>query len=130
VGRTKDDRYLLMGLDSKVTSEVRALPADDPLGGFSVIEPRRQGIEYNVDHDRGYPGAGRESRFLIVTNDGAEDFRLMEAPEDTPDRGHWSEVIGGRRGVRLDNVDPFADHLVVYEREGGETRIRVIDATT
>ena len=33
VGRTKDDRFVLMSLDSKVTSEVRALPADDPLGG-------------------------------------------------------------------------------------------------
>ena len=130
VGRTKDDRYVLMGLDSKVTSEVHALPADDPLGSFSVIEPRRQGIEYSVDHDRGDPGAGRASRFLIVTNDGAPDFRLMEAPEDTPDRSHWNEVIGGRPGVRLDNVDPFAGHLVVYEREGGETRIRVIDAAT
>ncbi len=130
VGRTKDDRYVLMGLDSKVTSEVHALPADDPLGSFSVIEPRRRGIEYSVDHDRGDPGAGRASRFLIVTNDGAPDFRLMEAPEDTPDRSHWKEVIGGRPGVRLDNVDPFADHLVVYEREGGETRIRVIDAAT
>jgi oligopeptidase B len=130
VGRTKDDHYVLMGLDSKVTSEVWALPADDPLGKLTVIEPRRPGIEYSVDHDRGDPGAGRKSRFLIVTNDGAEDFRLMEAPEGTPDRGHWTEVIGGRPGVRLDNVDPFAGHLVVYEREGGETRVRVVDAAT
>ncbi len=52
----------------------------------------------------------------------------MEAPDDSPDRSHWSEVIGARPGVRLDNVDPFVGHLVVYEREGGETRIRVIDA--
>jgi oligopeptidase B len=130
VGRTKDDRYILLVLESKVTTEVRALSADDPSGSFSVIEPRRQGIEYSVDHDRGEPGQGRDSRFLIVTNDGAEDFRLMEAPDATPDRAHWSEVIPARPGVRLDNVDPFAGHLVVYEREGGETRVRAIDAST
>ena len=128
VGRTKDDRFVLMSLDSKVTSEVRALPADEPLGVFAVVEPRRHGIEYMVDHDRGDPGRGRQSRFLILTNDGAENFRLMEAPDDSPGRPHWKEVIEGRPGVRLDNVDPFADHLVVYEREGGETRIRVIHA--
>ncbi len=98
VGRTKDDRFVLMGLDSKVTSEVRALQADDPLGTFSVIEPRRQGIEYSVDHDRGDPAAGGTSRFLIVTNDGAEDFRLMEAPDDSPRPSHWKEVIAGRPG--------------------------------
>jgi oligopeptidase B len=130
VGRTKDDRFILMGMDSKTTSEAWALDADDPLGEFAVIEPRRQGIEYHVDHDRGDPGAGRESRFLIVTNEDAEDFRLMEAPDATPGRAHWHEVIPARPGIRLDNVDPFADHLVVYEREGGQTRIRVIDAAT
>jgi oligopeptidase B len=130
VGRTKDDRYILCVLESKVTSEVRALSADDPSGPFSVIEPRRQGVEYSVDHDRGDPAQGRDSRFLIVTNDGAEDFRLMEAPDATPGRDHWSEVIPARAGVRLDNVDPFATHLVVYERAEGQTRIRAIDAAT
>ena len=129
VGRTKDDRFVLMSLDSKVTSEVRALPADEPLGAFAVIEPRRHGVEYSVDHDRGAGGRDGRSRFLIVTNDGAEDFRLMEAPDDAPGRPHWKQVIAGRPGVRLDAVDPFVGHLVVYEREGGETRIRVIDAT-
>ena len=127
VGRTRDDRFVLCGLDSKVTSEVRVLDADDPDGTFAVLEPRRQGVEYSVDHDRGDPATGRAPRFLIVTNDGAEDFRLMEAPEDAPGRAHWTEVIGARAGVRLDAVDPFAAHLVVYEREGGETRMRVID---
>ena len=130
VGRTKDDRYVLCGLDSKVTSEVRVLDADDPTGDFTVIEPRRQGVEYSIDHDRGDPAAGRPARFLVVTNDGAEDFRLMEAPEDSPGRDHWTEVIPGRAGVRLDAVDPFAQHLAVYEREGGETRMRVIEHAT
>ena len=130
VGRTKDDRFVLCGLDSKVTSEVQVLDADDPAGAFAVFEPRRHGIEYSVDHDRGDPDTGRPARFLVVTNDGAEDFRLMEAPERAPGRSNWSEVIGARPGVRLDAVDPFARHLAVYEREGGQTRIRVIDHTT
>jgi oligopeptidase B len=130
VARTKDDRFVLCGLDSKVTSEVRFLDADDPTGAFAVVEPRRHGIEYSVDHDRGDPATGRPARFLIVTNDGAEDFRLMEAPEDTPGRAAWNELIGQRPGVRLDAVDPFAGHLAVYEREGGETRMRVIAYAT
>jgi oligopeptidase B len=127
VGRTKDDRYVLCGLDSKVTSEVQVLDADEPGGDFGVIEPRRQGVEYGVDHDRGDPATGRPPRFLIVTNDGAEDFRLMEAPEDSPGRDHWTEVIPARNGVRLDAVDPFARYLAVYEREDGGTRMRVIE---
>jgi oligopeptidase B len=130
VGRTKDDCFVLCGLDSKVTSEVRILDADDPEGSFTVVEPRRQGIEYSVDHDRGDPASGRPGRFLVVTNDGAEDFRLMEAPDDAPGRDRWTEVIPGRTGVRLDAVDPFVRHLAVYEREDGETRMRVVEHAT
>ena len=130
VGRTKDDSFILLGLDSKVTSEYRVLPADQPESDFTVVEPRRQGVEYSVDHHRGDPANGRPGRFLVVTNDGAEDFRLMEAPDHHPGRRWWTEVIPGRPGVRLDAVDPFADHLVVYEREEGETRMRVVDAVT
>ena len=133
VGRTRDDEYVLLGLDSKLTSEVRALRADDPTGTLTVLVARRHGVEYSVDHDRG--ATTRAARFLIVTNDEAEDFRLLEAP-DVGDPGSrrqswresWREVIPHRPGTRLDAVDPFADHLVVYEREDGETRIRVIDA--
>ena len=72
---------------------------------------------------------GRAGRFLIVTNDGAEDFRLMEAPDATR-AGPLERGDPRRPGVRLDGVDPFAGQLVVYEREGGETRMRVIDAAT
>ena len=130
VGRTRDGRYVVVHLDSKVTSEVWVLDADDPRGELRVIEPRRQGIEYAVDHERGDPAAGRPGRFLITTNDGAEDFRLMAAPEDAPGRDRWTEVIAAEAGVRLDGVDPFAGHLVVYERRDGSTRIRVVDSTT
>jgi oligopeptidase B len=126
VGRTRDDEFILLGLDSKVTSEVWVLPADEPTGSFSVLAARRQGVEYSVDHDRG--SATRPSRFLVVTNDQAEDFRLLEAPDHGGDHREWREIIPHRPGIRLDAIDPFADHLVVYEREDGETRIRVVDA--
>ncbi len=129
VSRTKDDRCILMDLESKVTTEVRSLRADDPDGEFAVIEPRRHGVEYRVTHDRGDRDGRRAGRYLIVTNDGAEDFRLMGAPDAAPSRGNWAEVIPHRPGVRLDAVDPFADWLAVYEREGGETRLRVIDGS-
>ena len=43
VGRTKDDQFVLMGLDSKVTSEYRALPAAQPLAEFSSSSPGDRG---------------------------------------------------------------------------------------
>ncbi|MGC8463230.1 MAG: S9 family peptidase [Acidimicrobiales bacterium] len=127
VGRTRDDAYIICSLDSKITSEVWVLDADAPGGAFTVVEPRRHGIEYGVDHVRGDPDRGLPGRFLIVTNDGAEDFRLVEAPDDQPGRASWLEVLPPRPGVRLEGVDPFAGHWVVAEREEGEARLRVLD---
>ncbi|MDP9069925.1 MAG: oligopeptidase B, partial [Actinomycetota bacterium] len=64
---TKSEQYLLLNLESKVTTEVHFLAAAEPDGEFAVVEPRRQGVEYQVDH--------HGDRFLIVTNaEGAENF--------------------------------------------------------
>ena len=118
VGLTKSEQYVVLGIESKITSEVHVLPADDPLGTFRVVEPRRQGVEYHLDH--------HGDRFFIVTNDdGAENFKLMAAPVDDPARPNWTEVVPHRDDVKLDGIDVFASHLVLFERAGGLRRISV-----
>jgi oligopeptidase B len=117
VSKTKDDAFVVLELESKVTSESRVLSGDDPDGDFRVIEPRRQGVEYTVEHHGG--------RFLIVTNADAENFRLVEAPVERPTRDAWRDVIAHRPDVRLEDIDVFAEHLVVYERAEANRRIQV-----
>ncbi len=119
VSQTKDDNYVLLELESKVTTEVWYLPGDDPMSEFGVIEPRRQGIEYSVAHHNG--------RFLIVTNDSAENFRLVESPVNAPGRDSWSDVLPAREDVKLDGIDVFDRHLAVFERANATTQVRVID---
>ncbi|HLH28131.1 MAG TPA: hypothetical protein VKW77_04400, partial [Acidimicrobiales bacterium] len=46
VGRTRDDRFVVVTLESKTTSEVHVLAADRPDGALRVVEPRRHGVEY------------------------------------------------------------------------------------
>ena len=118
VHTTKSDRFVVLTLASKVTSEVRFLDATDPEGDFRVVEPRQQGVEYSVvDHGE---------RFFVVTNaDGAANFKLMEAPVATPGRAHWTEVVGHRPDVKLEGVEEFAGHLVLCERAEGIARLAV-----
>jgi len=119
---TKSERYLLLSLSSKVTTEVHYLGADNPTGRFRVVAPREQGVEYDVDHYAGEEG----DRFLIVTNaGGAENFKLVEAPVDEPGRDHWSDVIPHRSDVKLDGIDVFAGHVVLFERAAGLRRLAV-----
>lgn len=115
---TRSERWVVLGLESKVTSEVHVLPADDPRGRFRVVQPREQGVQYHVDH--------HGDRFLIVTNaDGAENFKLVEAPVDDPGRARWTDVVSHRPDVKLDDIDVFAGHVVLYERAEAVRRIAV-----
>lgn len=126
VSRTKDDAFILCSLDSRLTSEVLVLDANNPEGEFCIFAPRQHGIEYGIDHDRGDPDRGQGGRFLILTNEDAEDFRLLEVSDDQPGRENWREIVPARSGVRLENVEPFRNHLVLFERQGGETQVRIL----
>ena len=122
VHRTRSGAFIVLSVESMITSEVRVIDASNAEGAFRVVEPRRQGIEYSVDHHGG--------RFLIVTNDDAPSFRLMEAPVDSPGREHWRELVPNRDDVRLLGVDAFAGHLALYERAEALRRVRVVDPET
>jgi oligopeptidase B len=118
VARTRSGAYILIALNSQMTSEVHLLRSDDPTAAPSVIEPRRQGIEYAVDH--------HDDRLFIVTNDEALNFRLVAAPVATPSREHWVEVVPHREDVKLEGVDLFARHAVLFERIDGLRRITIM----
>jgi oligopeptidase B len=119
ISRTRSRRYLLLDISSHSTSEVRFVNADCPEEPFRLVQPREQGVEYTVSH--------HDDRFFITTNDGAPNFRLVEAPVDDPSKEHWSPVLPYRPEIKLDSTDAFRQHLVVYEREAGLRRIRAID---
>ena len=123
VGRTKDAAYVVVVLQSNTTSEVWVVPADDPTAAPQLIDGRRQGVEYAVEHHRDGDGHGR---FVVLTNDGAVDFRVLVAPADRPDRANWREVVPHRPGTRVDDVDVFDRWLVVSERLDSEPRLRVV----
>lgn len=117
VGRTRSNAYILITAGSAITSEVRYGDAADPAAKFTTVLPRRNGVEYSVEH----AVVGGEDRFLIVHNDGAVNFTLVEAPVGEPSRQRT--LIEHRDDVRLDGVDAFAGHLVVSYRQDALPRI-------
>ncbi|GAA2510755.1 S9 family peptidase [Pilimelia columellifera subsp. columellifera] len=115
---TRSERFILIDVHSKLTSEVLAIPAADPTAEPFIIAERRQGVEYAVEH--------HGHRFLVLHNDGAEDFALAYTSADAP--GDWVELVPHQPGVRLESVDAFADHLVLSLRQDGLTGLRVLPA--
>jgi oligopeptidase B len=125
VGNSKTDDYLTISIGSSLTSEVHVLRSDDPLGSFTVVEPRVQGVEYHVSHHRGAADV-----FYVLSNEDAPNFKLLVTPSATPGRANWTEVVPHREDVKLDGVESFAQHLVLSERAEGMTRIAIIDLAT
>jgi oligopeptidase B len=113
---TRSEQFIVIEAHSKTTSEVRVIPAGNPTGEPALIAPRRQGIEYSIEH--------HGHRFLVLHNDGAEDFALAYTSADRP--GDWIPLIPHSPGTRLESVDAFANHVVVQLRTDGLTGIRVL----
>ncbi|WP_346319832.1 S9 family peptidase [Chitinophaga sp. YIM B06452] len=122
LGRTKSRDYILIGSGSTLSSEFRYLRADDPNGTFKVFHPREKDMLYDIDH--------RGNTWYIVTNYDAKNFRLMTAPQDKTGKAGWTELIAHRPDVLLEGIDLFKDFLVVSERKGGLTQLRIINDIT
>ncbi|MDQ1392350.1 MAG: oligopeptidase [Acidimicrobiaceae bacterium] len=124
VGATRSERFIVISCDSKVTSEAHVIDARRATDAPRLIEARRQGVEYSVEHAV-LPAEG--DVFLILTNDdGAENFAIVRAPVDQPGRSNWQVMVAHRADVRLVGVDAFEGYVVVSERQRGLEYIRVL----
>ncbi|XVV12972.1 S9 family peptidase [Actinoplanes sp. CA-131856] len=118
---TRSEKFVVVEAGSKITSEVRIIPAETPEAEPILVAPREQGVEYSIEH--------HGHRLLILHNKGAEDFALAYTSADAP--GDWVELIPHEPGTRLESVDAFARHIVVSQRRDGLTGLRVmVDGST
>jgi oligopeptidase B len=112
---TRSRRFIRLYLSSHSSSEVWLLDAERPLDPPRVVVPRHAEVEYLVEH--------HDERLFITTNDGAENFRLVEATVENP--LEWRELIPHRDDVKLDGVDAFRNHLVIWERADATPRVTI-----
>jgi oligopeptidase B len=123
VRTARSGEVVLVTAESRDTGEVWAVDAHDPESAPFSVGGRRPGVVYRAEHLRAGP-------LLLVTNDGAVEFRLASAPVPSVDQDHtvWRPVRPEDPAERLERVDAFAGHLVLSLRTGGEHRLRVVPA--
>ncbi len=113
---TRNEQAIQITIGSKLTSEVWLLDTSDPASAPVVVAPRRDGVEYDVEH------AG--DQLLIVHNADAVNFSLATAPLDSP--GDWTTLIEGDESSRLLGVDAFAEHVILYRRRDALTELAIM----
>lgn len=118
--KTRDQRYLMLNVDSTDTTEVRYLPAEKIEEEFKVLLPRAKGVRYYLDH--------REELFYIRTNENAKDFKLLTATEAqlaTPKK--WKVFVAFKDGDLIQGLDLFHNFAVVIVKSAALTQLRLYD---
>ncbi|MEB1531009.1 S9 family peptidase [Xanthomonas sp. WHRI 7945] len=116
LGRTRDDKYIVIGVESTVSSEQRYAPAADPQR-FTVLAPRERDVEYSADHFDG--------RWVIRTNWKAKNYALMTAPDGATARTQWQAWLPYDEKVFIDSFELFDGFTAIAERSDGLERIRL-----
>jgi len=119
LARSGDNRFILIRLASRETSEVRFLPTNAPQTAPKILSPRESGVEYHADHI--------EDRWVIHTNWKAPNFRVLEAEDaHIHDKNRWREIVPADDSILIERVVLFKNYLALGERSDGLRRIRVV----
>ncbi|MEZ5843197.1 MAG: S9 family peptidase [Hyphomicrobiaceae bacterium] len=109
--RTPDGGHILIECENHVSSETLIVDGGDPACMPRSITGRQRGLRHSVEV--------RGGRAVILTNDGADDFRIVEAPLSDPGRARWRELVPHVPGHHILSAATFARHVVRLERRSG-----------
>ena len=122
VSRSKDNRFIIISINSTLSNESWVLPSDQPLGRFLVFQKRQPDVLYEI-----FP---QGDKFYVLTNYQAQNFRLMQTPAANTAMRYWTEVVAHRPEVLLENIEVFNNFLVLQERSKGLRQLRIKNMTS
>lgn len=115
--KTRSQKYIMMHHYNTVSQEMRFLATDKPDAELRIIQARKPGLEYYATH--------LGDSFLIITNENAYNFRLMQTPVSAPGMENWREILGNRADVLIEHIDVFEDYIILHERKNGLRKLRI-----
>ena len=116
VGASRSGEWIIIDSSSKTSSECWVIDASQPTNSPISIAPRRDDVEYQVDH--------WGDVFAITTNLDAIDFQVMTAPTAQP--SVWATFIPHEPGQRIAQFDCFANFALMQRWVGGQQVISVV----
>ena len=132
---TKDRELIAITLRSKVATEAWLYGGGESSAQPMLVMPRTEGVEYQVEHNRGHVYAVTNTAALRL-GDAASELEVLRAPIErlrasapAPKQRQWHDweiVVEARDGVGIDDMDIFADHVVLYERYKAQQRVAIL----
>jgi oligopeptidase B len=118
IRRSKSGQYLFIDIYNHATKEVRYAKSDNIDEPFKTIFPRKIDVRYSVEH--------HNESFVIVTNCDAENSKLITITIDGKNN-LYKTIIPHKNNTTIEDIEIFAKHFVIYEREECSRKIRVIN---
>ncbi|HBA60475.1 MAG TPA: oligopeptidase B [Elusimicrobia bacterium] len=117
ISRSATDKYIFIRTGATLSTEYLLIDADNPGAAPRVFSPRRRELEYEVE-DGG-------AKFYILNNDGARNFKLSECPAGDTSKAAWTDLVPHRDDTLLEDMQVFADRLILKELRGALGRFHV-----
>ena len=121
VDKSLSEKFIFIQSFSTLTTEVRFIPADEPLQKFKLFKKRKRGHQYFVTDGL--------SHFYIRTNSkGAKNFRLDQAPIQNPK--HWKTLIQHDPHIYIEDMEVFKGWIALEVRKKGVSEIGLLSRKT
>ncbi len=122
LGKTSDERYIVIDCQSKRTTEQLLIPSEAPLSSPKVFLSRQEGIEYSIDT--------HENATYLVTNAYREDFSVVFSEVSDPysfdDEITWVNLFELGEQDKVEGIEIFKSHIAVLLRCNAQLEIRLI----
>ncbi|MBK8053129.1 MAG: S9 family peptidase [Saprospiraceae bacterium] len=116
--KTKSKKYLVIGSAATLSNEYQILEADNPTEKFRMFQPRERKLEYSIYHYG-------DSWYIHTNKNDAQNFKIMVTPETATTKENWKDLMPYDKNIFIEGIDIFKDHMVISERKGGITQLRI-----
>lgn len=120
INASNSGRFIFISSQSTTTSEWHVIDAQN-LGTPQVIQPRQQGLLYEVKHFEG------ENQFHILTNHQATNFKVVTTPLSSPKLQSWKDEIKHKENVLIEDFYVFKKFITTQEKVNGLSNICVLN---
>lgn len=118
VGSSRDDRWVVIGIGSRTSTEYHLISAREPTQPARVVAPRAAGVEYDIEV--------LGDRALIVHNRDRVNFELAGAQIHGGGVTEWESLDVTTESEYLTGVDLFETFAALSLRVDGQTSVRIL----
>ena len=119
LSNTASRKYVVISISGTDTTETRVIDADAPNSAVRMVLARRDQVRHSADH--------LDGRWVIQTNEGAPNFKLVTAPQRAPDdRRLWRTLVPGREQATIEHVVLMKAGIALQERVDADTQLRLL----